>query len=87
MKINASDCLISVKDTRNLLKCRSLCFGIKEPYECQFDYIPRGVEQCEVPMFGEAIPGNFVGLTRYTCQRGRFQPEASGYMVDTLTFP
>lgn len=62
LKIDVSNGILTVEDTGNLLKGGSLGLDVEEVDEDKLDGVPEGVEQHEVPVVGEVVPGELVCL-------------------------
>lgn len=79
--------IIAVKYPGDLLKRRPLCFDVEDPNEGKLYHIPERVEEHEVPMFGEVVPGNFVRLaTEYVSKNvTRKQGGRRGVQGEKLT--
>ena len=63
MQVNMGNGVITVENTGNFLEGRALSFDVEEPNENQFNAIPEGIEQHEVPVMRQLVPGNLVCLT------------------------
>lgn len=62
LKVDVSNGLVSVEDAGNLLESRSLGLNDEEVNKDQFAEIPKRVEEHEMPVLGEVVPGELVGL-------------------------
>lgn len=54
--------VVAVKDLCNLLQGGALGLDVEEPDEDELNGVPKSVEEHEVPVLGEVIPGDLVGL-------------------------
>lgn len=53
---------VAVEYAGDLLEGGALGLDVEEPDEDELDEVPEGVEQHEVPVVGEVVPGELVGL-------------------------
>lgn len=66
VEIDMGNGILAVEDTGDLLECGALGLGVEEVDEDKLDSVPEGVEEHEVPVVGEVVPGELVGLARRT---------------------
>lgn len=60
--VNMGHGFVAVKDASDLLQRRALGLDVDEVDEGQFDQVPEGIEEHEVPVMGEIVPRQDVGL-------------------------
>ena len=55
--INVSHGIMTVKDACNFFQSRAFCLDVEEVDERKLQAVPDGVEEGEVPVVGEVVPG------------------------------
>ena len=60
--VHVADRVVAVKDARDLFEGGTLGLDVKDVDKDELEYVPDGVEEHEVPMVREVVPGQFVGL-------------------------
>ena len=60
--VNLGDGAIAVKDAGHLLERGPLCLDVDKVDKDELQRVPDGVKQHKVPMVGQTLPGNLVGL-------------------------
>ena len=60
--------IVAVEDARNLLERGALGLDVEEPHKHQLEHVPDGVEEHKVPVAGQVVPGEGVGLAGETSQ-------------------
>lgn len=62
VQINMRNGIVAVEDPRHLLKGVTLGLDVEEVDEDQLAEVPQGVEKHKVPVVGQVVPGEHVGL-------------------------
>lgn len=62
LQVNMRNGVVAVEDARHLLKGVALGLDVEEIDEDQFAEVPEGVEKHKVPVVGQVVPGEHVGL-------------------------
>ena len=60
--VHVADRIVAVKNACNLFEGGTLGLDVKDVDKDELEYVPDGVEEHEVPMVREVVPGQFVGL-------------------------
>ena len=68
LEIDVGNGILAIKDTSNLLKGRTLGLHVEEVDKDQLDSVPECVEHHDVPVPGQVIPRQIVGLTMIASQ-------------------
>ena len=60
--VDVCDCRVAVEDSGDLLEGGAFGLDVEEPDEDQLAEVPERIEQHEVPVVGEVVPSELVGL-------------------------
>ena len=62
VNVNVRNRIVAVEDARNFLEGWALGLDVEEVHKDQLAKVPQGVEQHQVPVVGQVLPGQLVGL-------------------------